>query len=233
MPAWGDPAGSTGVPARTASCRPPAAWASALAAGRPGSRPTTTVRVQAGPASPSRDRPLHREVREERPMAPRRCSRSSAAPVGADHQRGQAVHPTDLFRIASISKPITVVTVLQLVERKKLAIDARVWDVLELPPPSDARWKRLIILHLLQHTGGWDRDKSFDPMFRSVQIARALNVSPPAEPHTHHPLHVAAAARVRSRQSPRLLELRLLPAWGGSSNTSRASRTKRMSSGKS
>jgi len=40
------------------------------------------------------------------------------------------------------------------------------------------------IEHLLQHRDGWDRDDStsFDPMFRSVQIAKALNVSPPAEP---------------------------------------------------
>jgi CubicO group peptidase (beta-lactamase class C family) len=38
----------------------------------------------------------------------------------ADRQRQQAVQPTALFRIASISKPITAVAVLQLVERKKL-----------------------------------------------------------------------------------------------------------------
>lgn len=100
----------------------------------------------------------------------------------ADRQRQEAVQPTALFRIASISKPITAVAVLQLVERGKLALDAKVWDVLKLPEPSDARWKRVTILHLLQHTGGWDRDKSGDPMFRSLLIARALRVSPPAEP---------------------------------------------------
>src|SRR5712691_4581695 len=82
----------------------------------------------------------------------------------ADRQRLQAVQPTALFRIASLSKPITAVAVLQLVERTKLTLDAKVWDVLTLPEPSDARWKQVTILHLLQHTGGWDRDKSFDPM---------------------------------------------------------------------
>src|SRR5215813_12315238 len=100
----------------------------------------------------------------------------------ADRQRQQAVEPTALFRIASLSKPITAVAVLQLVERTKLTLDAKVWDVLKLPEPSDTRWKQVTILHLLQHTGGWDRDKSFDPMFRSVFIAQMLNVSPPAEP---------------------------------------------------
>lgn len=100
----------------------------------------------------------------------------------ADRQRQQAVQPTALFRIASLSKPITAVAVLQLVERTQLTLDAKVWDVLKLPEPSDARWKQVTILHLLQHTGGWDRDKSFDPMFRSVLIAQTLNVSPPADP---------------------------------------------------
>jgi N-acyl-D-amino-acid deacylase len=100
----------------------------------------------------------------------------------ADRRRQQSVQPTALFRIGSISKPITAVAVLQLVERKKLTLSARVCDVLALPEPSDARWKQVTILHLLQHTGGWDREKTFDPMFRSVPIARALKVPPPAEP---------------------------------------------------
>jgi CubicO group peptidase (beta-lactamase class C family) len=93
-----------------------------------------------------------------------------------------AVQSTALFRIASISKPITAVAVLQLVERGKLALDASVWELLRLPEPSDRRWKRVTILHLLQHTGGWNRDEKFDPMFRSAEIARALRVPPPATP---------------------------------------------------
>jgi N-acyl-D-amino-acid deacylase len=51
-----------------------------------------------------------------------------------------------------------------------------------LPEPSDRRWKRVTVLHLLQHTGGWDRDEKFDPMFRSAEIVRALRVPPPATP---------------------------------------------------
>jgi N-acyl-D-amino-acid deacylase len=35
---------------------------------------------------------------------------------------------------------------------------------------------------LLHHTGGWDRDKSFDPMFRSRRIAEACGVPSPAGP---------------------------------------------------
>lgn len=34
----------------------------------------------------------------------------------------------------------------------------------------------------MQHRGGWDRDKSFDPMFRSPTICDELKVEPPADP---------------------------------------------------
>jgi CubicO group peptidase (beta-lactamase class C family) len=99
----------------------------------------------------------------------------------ADRERQQAVAPSALFRIASISKPITAAAVMQLVESKTIALDAKVWDLLKLDEPSDARWKQVTILNLLQHTGGWDRDVSFDPMFRCRRIAQALNVSLPIE----------------------------------------------------
>ncbi|PYI83932.1 MAG: hypothetical protein DME26_14160 [Verrucomicrobia bacterium] len=36
-----------------------------------------------------------------------------------------------------------------------------------------------IVRHLLNHTGGWDSDKSLDPMFRSRQIATTFGVSSP------------------------------------------------------
>src|SRR5207302_1075124 len=44
----------------------------------------------------------------------------------------------------------------------------------------DERWKDVTISHLLHHRGGWDRDKSFDPMFHSGPIVRELKIDPPA-----------------------------------------------------
>jgi N-acyl-D-amino-acid deacylase len=38
----------------------------------------------------------------------------------ADTETGRVVMPTSLFRIASVSKPITAVAVLQLVEQQRL-----------------------------------------------------------------------------------------------------------------
>jgi N-acyl-D-amino-acid deacylase len=100
----------------------------------------------------------------------------------AERGGADAVRPTALFRIASISKPFTAAAILQLIERGRLTLDARVCEVLELPAPSDARWTRVTIAHLLHHTGGWDRDRSFDPMFRSSEIVRAQRIAPPAGP---------------------------------------------------
>ncbi len=104
----------------------------------------------------------------------------------ADLEKKEPVEPNALFRIASISKPFTAVAVLQLVEKGKLHLDDNVFQVLELKTPAvpkikfDERWKNVTILDLLQHRGGWDRDKSFDPMFRSPEICKEMKVRPPA-----------------------------------------------------
>jgi N-acyl-D-amino-acid deacylase len=105
----------------------------------------------------------------------------------ADLDKKEPVKPDALFRIASVTKPLTAVAVVQLVERGKLRLEDRVFDVLELKEPAgkakfDPRWKDVAIIHLLQHRGGWDRDKSFDPMFRSPDICKELDVPPPADP---------------------------------------------------
>ena len=107
----------------------------------------------------------------------------------ADIAKQEPVQPTSLFRIASISKPITAVAVLQLVEQGKLKLEDKVFDVLESQSEIekagsdfDPRLKEITIRHLLEHRGGWDRDKSFDAMFQSVRFARDLGTPPPAGP---------------------------------------------------
>lgn len=105
----------------------------------------------------------------------------------ADVEQKQAVQPDSQFRIASISKPITAVAIMKLVEQKKLDLDSKVFDILKdyqkqlTQKDTDPRLKEITIRQLLQHTGGWDRTASFDPMFRSVYFAKQLGKSPPAE----------------------------------------------------
>jgi CubicO group peptidase (beta-lactamase class C family) len=104
----------------------------------------------------------------------------------ADREEKIPARPDSLFRIASISKPITGVAVLKLVEDGRLSLDEKVFPFLGIPPAvqslvdPEPRLHSITVRQLLQHTGGWDRDKSFDPMFRSERIARANLTPPPA-----------------------------------------------------
>lgn len=104
----------------------------------------------------------------------------------ADREKRVATPANGLFRIASITKPITAVAILKLVEAGRLDLQQPVFDFIKLDPivvkgkKSDDRLKRISIRHCLHHTGGWDRDKSGDPMFRSRAIARAAGTRPPA-----------------------------------------------------
>ncbi len=70
----------------------------------------------------------------------------------ADREAGVAVSPTaTLFRWASISKPVTGVAAMQLVERNKLDLDA---DVRALVPEFPAKPYTVTARQLLTHQGG-------------------------------------------------------------------------------
>lgn len=98
------------------------------------------------------------------------------------------VVPDALFRIASISKPFTAASILQLVERGKLKLTDHPFEMLAFKPhlensaQVDPRLYTITIHQLLHHTGGFDRDASVDPMFRPIQIAKTLGTQPPAGP---------------------------------------------------
>lgn len=105
----------------------------------------------------------------------------------ADVEKREAVEPDALFRLASVSKPITAVTILRLVEQGKLDLDAKICNVLGQQPRSpggDERWRDITLRQLLHHTGGWDRDKAFDPMFRPLKAAETVGAKPPASAET-------------------------------------------------
>jgi N-acyl-D-amino-acid deacylase len=109
----------------------------------------------------------------------------------SDVENKVTVAPDALFRIASVSKPITAVAILKLVEADKLDLTQRVLPLIsDLQPPAgatmDPRWQDITILHLLQHTGGWDRERpgGFDPMFRPGAAAAAVGAPAPASAET-------------------------------------------------
>ncbi len=102
----------------------------------------------------------------------------------ANVESRRPVEPDSLFRIASVSKPLTAVAVLQLVPPPKL--DDRVFEILPahdwLPASHDQRLASITIRQLLHHTAGWDRDKSFDPIGRPLQVAQVLKHKLPVGP---------------------------------------------------
>ena len=105
----------------------------------------------------------------------------------ADRDAKTPVAPDSLFRIASVSKPLTAAAVLKLVDRGKLGLDDPVLErmpALSRPKGTgfDARWKTVTVRQCLHHTGGWDRAASFDPIGRPRDVAAALGTAPPVPP---------------------------------------------------
>lgn len=96
------------------------------------------------------------------------------------------VSPYHLFRIASVSKLITAVTIMKLVEEEKLKLDDKVFGPAGILNDSiylnyvDKRVEEITIRHLLDHTAGWN-DKSADPVFNSLYIAHKRKIHPPAK----------------------------------------------------
>ena len=91
----------------------------------------------------------------------------------------------DRMRIASLSKPITSVAVLKLIEDGRLSLDDRAFAILDDDEPPagrtrDPRLADITVQHLLHHAGGWDRNRSGDPMFKSRLICNSLGIDGPA-----------------------------------------------------
>jgi len=100
----------------------------------------------------------------------------------ADREKQEPARADSLFRIASISKPFTSAAIVQLVGRGRLSMDAEAFGILGMTPApgGDPRLSKITVRQLLHHAGGWDRDKSGDPMFMSKRIARATGTPEPA-----------------------------------------------------
>lgn len=90
---------------------------------------------------------------------------------------GEKVTPAHLFRIASVSKPITAAAIFQFLETDCIVLDSKVFgddgilgnDYGTLP--ANSKIKDITVQQLLQHTsGGWTND-SHDPMFTDPALS--------------------------------------------------------------
>lgn len=83
-----------------------------------------------------------------------------------------STNPEMMYRIASVSKPVTVMAIRKLIEAGKFSKDDKVFGpsgVLSVHPSShkfqytDPRIDSITVDHLINHRGGWDRDSSCFP----------------------------------------------------------------------
>ncbi len=101
-----------------------------------------------------------------------------------------SVYPNSIFRVASVSKPITSAACMKLYEDGLLNLDATVFGVdgilndAQYQTFLDPRDTLITVRMLLQHLGGWNRDISGDPMFDAYNIATTMGVPSPPSPAT-------------------------------------------------
>ncbi|MDQ3052124.1 MAG: serine hydrolase [Bacteroidota bacterium] len=108
----------------------------------------------------------------------------------ADTLAQDSVYPNSLFRIASVSKPVTSIACMKLFEQGLLSLDATVFGVNGIL--NDAIYQNILdpqvinitVRMLLQHGGGWNRNISGDPMFNAYNIATTMGVSSPPSAST-------------------------------------------------
>jgi len=79
----------------------------------------------------------------------------------SDIETKQPVSPGQLFRIASVSKLITAVAIMKLVEHKSISLDSKVFGPGAIIKDTifnkvkDPRLYKITVRHLLAHAGGW------------------------------------------------------------------------------
>jgi N-acyl-D-amino-acid deacylase len=93
----------------------------------------------------------------------------------ADLRADEHVKPDTLFALASLSKVFTALAVLKLVEQGKLGLDDKPFEIIKHIKPNpgakvDPRLSKITVRHLLIHAGGWDTQKSGDPVNWTTQV---------------------------------------------------------------
>jgi CubicO group peptidase (beta-lactamase class C family) len=97
----------------------------------------------------------------------------------ADRESREPVSPTHLFRIASVTKPITAVAIFSLIERGRLGLSDTIFGPGAITgtdygdPPYQPWVDQITVEHLLTHTGGGWANDAADPMFGNLEMNQA------------------------------------------------------------
>ncbi|WP_066631782.1 serine hydrolase domain-containing protein [Labilibacter marinus] len=104
----------------------------------------------------------------------------------ADKEKSIQVQPYNLFRIASVSKLVTAVAVMKLVEQDKLTLDSHVFGSNGILNDSiylnyrDKKVERITVKQLLNHSAGFT-NRYGDPMFIPTVIAKKMDLEYPVK----------------------------------------------------
>jgi CubicO group peptidase (beta-lactamase class C family) len=109
----------------------------------------------------------------------------------SDKAKATAASTDNLYRIASVSKPITSMGIMKLVENGRLSLDDKVFkDILTqdyyASVISDERIYDITVKQLLEHTAGWDRNVPCDGFDHSDPAFFPLHVT--EEMHEPNPV---------------------------------------------
>jgi len=117
----------------------------------------------------------------------------------ADKSTGEEVGPNHLFRVASVSKPITSVAIVRLVEQRRLSLGQKVFGPSSLlgarypTPVNNTKIESITVRQLLQHVSGFTTAYG-DPMFEQTS-------------YTHHQLiKWALASKVPQNDAGKVYE---------------------------
>jgi CubicO group peptidase (beta-lactamase class C family) len=106
----------------------------------------------------------------------------------ADVEKKQQVYRNSLFRIGSVSKTLTTIAILKLVEAGQLHLNDKAFHILaSLRPPKNAtidpRLYEITVQQLLQHEGGWSKADAME-LPQSRMAAATLGEKDPADCET-------------------------------------------------
>lgn len=131
------------------------------------------------------DRVLRRAIDEERIvgavlMVARHGELAYASATGlADREANRPMRQGDVFRLASLTKPVVTATAMALVEQGRLALDAPVTDWLPgfRPALADGDRPTITIHHLMTHTAGLDYrfNQAHGGPYRDLDVSDGLD----------------------------------------------------------
>ncbi len=107
----------------------------------------------------------------------------------ADEKNGELVDAHHQFRLASVSKLVTAIAIMQLSENGKFNLDDPVFGPEGILNDSiyrdysDPGVEKITVRHLLTHTAGWSK-RGGDPMFQTQLIAKKMKTGLPVSNET-------------------------------------------------